>query len=266
MALTRAVKPPATRRRCQGCYRAKRFWLRCTDCGVERACTDYAASWRCAPCVRHRELLAGRVAGAAWRSGVEDDAGRALLYDAHLYEEPCVDAWVMPESAELCLLVLARLVLWRRYGVLAGLVRGAGAVSWSNGTKVVDTGKLIAHLEQLRAAAQWPPGREPVLLSGCRKAHVQAVQHGLDGLGWPASEYKRLVPLPLPLSEHGNTRGFKTQTFLAAPSTVDCALIRRCRRACSAACITVTACVPLDAVPVARQPSLDAFRRMLFTR
>jgi len=267
--LARPVKAPATRRRCDACFRAKRFWLQCADCGRARGCRHYAAAllgpprWLCAVCWRHRELFQGRIAPVAWRSGLEGDPERIALYDAHLLETRYVDGWIVPESSEWCLLCLARLILFRRFGFLAGLVHGAGATRWSNGTKIVDTDALAQHLEDLRAGGKWPGGSEPVLLSGCKVSHATAVARKLQrDMGWPAAQRNRLVPLPRPLSEHGGTRGFRLAAFLVAPRSTDCELVRRCKRVLQVAQLQNGVATSLTAA----HPQLAAFRRMLFTR
>ena len=40
------VKPPATERRCEACYRSKTFWLQCQHCGQDGKCT---AAGTCRP-------------------------------------------------------------------------------------------------------------------------------------------------------------------------------------------------------------------------
>ena len=191
------------------------------------------------------------------------EEARIALYDAHLAETRYVDCWVVPESSEWCLLTLARLVLFRRFGVLAGLVHGAGASRWSNGVKTVDADALAQHLDALRGGGKWPGGPEPVLLSGCKMTHVAKIVRQLrDDMHWPETQLARIVPLPLPLSEHGTTRTFRLGQFLSAPTTVDCELIRRCRAACRAAQLNLRVTVHLTAA----NPSVAALRRMLFTR
>lgn len=259
--LERAVVAPATRRRCQPCYRAGRFWLACEECGNTGACTKHDGEWLCVSCGRYCELRAGK---SIWRSGYETNESRLALYDEHLSQDltRLIDFWVSPESSEPCLLTLARLIFWRRWSTLVGLVRGAGATSWSNGKKAVSTSALVAHFAALRTNGEWPGGREAVLVSGVKPQHVTALKRALrEEHGWPLAQCARLVALQLPLSERfpGAKRGFSLKGFLSQPRAADCPLIQRCKKAMTAAWITYGTPRALDAAGV----SDDAFRRML---
>jgi hypothetical protein len=181
-----------------------------------------------------------------------------------LDEHDDVDFWIVPESSEYCLLTVARLLLFRRWGVNAGLVRGAGAASWSHGTKRVDVHALAEHLDWLRQNSKWPRSSHPhasVLLSCTTPAQVKSVKRQLRLKGWLHTQLARLESLPFTLSEQGTTAGFCLERFLQAPSTEPvCELTRRCKKAIQTAHISHGGVCALSHP----HPVAGAFRRMLF--
>jgi hypothetical protein len=272
----RQLNGNAIPRRCKRCGAKRRFWTACLDCGTVRCCTDLqgdGAAIVCARCARIRDLALGKVAGVTWRGAVKvSETEREALYDLHLQEFWDVDFWVAPESGELCLLTQARLILFRRWGMNVGLVRGAGAATWSNGRKSVNLAALAEHLEALRQAGRWPEAtsaREPVLLSCTTAAQVKQVVLKLRAMGWTLAQLARLAAMPFSLSEQGATAGFDFRLFMQAPTTAPgCEQTRRCKRAVGIAANAIKGDGLLDGAgvfPLSHPSSAAAaFRRMLF--
>ena len=235
--------------------------MACDDCGETGACTKHGGAWWCASCARFSELRSGK---AVWRSGYETNESRLALYDEHLSPDltRLIDFWVSPESSEPCLLTLARLIFWRRWSTLVGLVRGAGATTWAHGKKSVSVPALVGHFAALRTNGEWPGGNEAVLVSGVKPQHVRALKLALrEEHGWPLAQCARLVSFARPVSERfrGATRGFRLKSFMSTPQSVDCPLVERCKKAMVAAHIGHGVPRQLGAAG----PSDDAFRRMI---
>ena len=257
--------PPATGRagRCQYCYRQKRRWRTCAGCGQEAACraAESAEEWRCGRCQAVLALESG-LASRSWGRHIAD--GDALaLYDAHLDEWPLVEVWLVPTGKKPCLLAWARLLLWRRWGMLAGLVPGADALKWSHGLRQRNPAALALHFCQLRDAGHWPRGTAPVLLTGWRPGDVVAVRERLGEAGFPQEEADRLRGVPFSLSENGAIKGLRLAGFVSAPSRpcwTSCDLFQHCRSARVAASSPGAGrCQLLSANSAAG----GAFRRML---
>lgn len=267
-ALCSACKrlPPAAGRagRCQYCYRKKRRWRTCAGCGQEAACRaeESAEEWRCGRCEATMALESGLACRSWGRHTADEDA--LGLYDAHLEEWLLVEVWLVPTGKKPCLLAWARLLLWRRWGVLAGLVRGAAkALTWSHGVRQRDPAALALHFRQLRDAGHWPRGTAPVLLTGWRPGDVAAVRERLGEVGFAQHEVDRLRGLPFSLSEHGAIGGLRLAGFVSAPSRpcwTSCDLFKRCRSARVAASSPGAGTCQLIS---ANSAAGGAFRRML---
>jgi len=210
----------------------------------------------------------------SWRATAGEQPtqdARLALYAAHLWDWALVDVWIVPiwgRHGNLCLLILARLVLWRRWAALAGLVLPLfKGVHWSNNARRIEHAKIAQHFCSLRARADWPRGTAPVLLLGCAAADTALISTALQDRGWSTEEAARLRPLDCSLSEHGATAGLRLSGFLAAPSRAEWALVdlvRRCQRARVAA---GPACGRGRCAPLGEPtPAGAAFRRMLFAR
>jgi hypothetical protein len=175
-----------------------------------------------------------------------------------------VDVWLIPLTP-WCVLILFRIILWRRFGILAGLLEGTPTAAhvWSHGIRRADVAALIEHLVALWVAAEWPHGSAPILLSGTDEDNVQKVRAALADRGANAEQCSRLKAFNATFSERGATKGFVTTDFLRAPTQprfADCTIVRRARAALAAAGVPQNRTCKLDADNSAGA----AFRRMLF--
>ena len=218
-------------RRCNTCYRLGREWRECSHCAVAAACRKRGANWFCQACLRVQDLNSGIVVGTR---GLEAVAGIRALIALHLVLRVHVDLWIMALTPDCCL-VLVRIVFWRRFGVLAGLVPGAPARTFriSHGTRRFDASRLARHIRNLWGSGRWPRGVAPILVTGCTRAGLEDIVQRLSS-SLPLGQLGRLAPCPFTLSEHGSTGGFRLQAFLRAPTTPamqSCVLLRRVRAA-----------------------------------
>lgn len=159
-------------------------------------------------------LADGRVGQT--RIGAAGEAGPQLAL-LHLADAVLIDVWILALTPE-CLLILIRVVLWRRFGCLAGLVMAANVQVWSHGVRTLDLVALADHLAGLFRQGQLPPGGAPVLVTGTTRDDIDAVVGLLAQREVPFAERARLRPVPCTLSERGATKGFKLREFLTAPS------------------------------------------------
>ena len=298
---------PENEKRCNSCYQAARrkgsglpLWMHCPDCGVgPQACFPAAAEssgsdaesdtgadsgdsetessaepdqeppdWRCARCTVITDLaLAPQDVKRVWSNVPLAQA--LALYTAHIEAWISVDAWIVPSPRgdKRCLLIYARLVFWRRWGMLAGLVQGVtGAVRWCHGRRVVTHATMVTHLCALCDEGAWPRGNAPVLLTGWPGAELAPLRVLLVQSGFSQREAARLRALPYSLSERqrGVTKGLKLKAFLGAPSRPcwqECPLVRQCRMARAALGLPGGgACTSL----AADTEKGRAFRRLLF--
>jgi len=194
-------------------------------------------------------------------------ADKAARLSRHLAHWARVDLWLLPRK-RWCPLEAARLYLWRRYSLIAGVLLGPPdrVHSRSNGSPVVDGDALADHIAELIVDAGWPKGHAPIVVTGTREADLAhsrvAVGIASEALGLPggaAVQDPRLRPFPASLSEwRATTAGWRDAVAQNAVTAPQCLLPLRVRDALGAAGIAVTG------RPTARldQPGLrgDAFR------
>ena len=167
----------------------------CSSCGAPGRCRpDATGVYLCEACARIKGLEAGRVV-RGWPGPTP--AAHSELLRLHLAATEHVQVYLVPQGPS-CLLVLARVILWRKFGVIAGLLPGppAGTHWYSNGARVTDAARLAAHVHATQTAAppRWPLGTAPVLVTGCRQPLA---------LTLPGPELDRVRFFKDTLSEHG---------------------------------------------------------------
>lgn len=109
-------------RECTGCARGpcRCFPLPDSDDSDDSGSESDAFAWLCTDCRRVDDLRRGVLAiSRLGATQVQVDAFLAL----HLCEHVHVDIWIVPITPR-CILILIRVILWRRFGVLAGVVLG----------------------------------------------------------------------------------------------------------------------------------------------
>ena len=188
-----------------------------------------------------------------------DARALATMHLAHVVH---VEVWVIALQKP-CFLLLFRLIIWRRFGLLVGLMIGppSGVHTYSHGRRVLNHGALARHLETLRQQGHWPRGRAPVLLTGCSSADLQQVLMHTASL--PLAQRRRLTAYPHTVSERGATAGLPLQRFLKAPSSPALqrsVALRRARAALAAAHVAPRGVRALSESTAQG----DAFRDMLF--
>ena len=219
--------------RCRNCYQMGRELRDCNRCGEEKSCRRRGVTWYCQACLRVEDLMSGVVTSTRRFSGVDF----VTLVSLHLTMRTRIDLWIIALTPE-CWLILVRIIFWRRFGILAGLLPGApaGTYRFSHGARALDARKLANHIANLRRTDRWPRESAPIILTGCSRQGLQEVIGLLPDL--PLGQRNRLAACPFTLSEHSSNSGFNLQRFLRAPSTPDlqsCLLMRRARAALSAA-------------------------------
>ena len=193
-------------------------------------------AWRCGPCSRTCDLARGVLDTTRLFYRPTALALHTLL-DKHLSGWQQIDIWIVPLTP-WCLLVLFRVVLWRKHGLIAGLLRGPEeAHAFRDGKRVTDAAKLSAHLGALRNAAprRWPRGNAPILVTGT-KGTVD-----LDLTGLPRGQRNRVRTLGSTLSQQRATKGFNREGFLANPTDArweGCLIVQRTADAIAAAGVT----------------------------
>jgi len=233
--------------RCQQCYLHTRQWRACEGCGEDGCCQRAAPPrprWLCPACGAE----AGRgSADVAIASDGATPGQLSLLVDWHLREAPSVATiWLVP-CTNRCSLVLARLVLWRRWGCFAGLLRGppAGVLTRGggrHGRKCRPT-PYGSWLQQLRTSGGWPAGDAPILLTGVRQEHLEDIRSAAQLASWAPGglqmdfPVERLCVWSRSLSRNvpGVLEGWCLADFLANPLAHSCEFVLRAGLALDAA-------------------------------
>ncbi len=143
-----------------------------------------------------------------------------LHYELRQY----VQLWIMPLT-KWCPLLMLRFILWRRWGVLAGILPGppTGVFTRSQGVRQCNAVQLALHFRDLVAAGQlWPAGNARVVVTGTRAADLALAIHEL-----PPWDRQRLVPFLETLSELRTTANWSRHDFNQAPLTHTCTLVAR---------------------------------------
>lgn len=253
----------AGEKRCSACAKAAAkakttlpAWCVCSSCGGGPVrCIEGA----CVACRRVSALEHGGIGST--RLGAERGDVEALA-GLHLADWSYVTVWILALTPE-CLLILIRLVLWCKFGCLAGLFLAVDVQSWSHGVRTLNLVLLADHLHGVFVQGKWPPGNAPVLVTGIAQSDLGALVALMAQRGVPVAARLRLRALPCSLSERGATKGFRTKAFVAAPSRVewrDKKIVQRAKLAHDAAgrpggrCRKITEATDEGA----------AFRRLLF--
>jgi len=168
-------------------------------------------------------------------------AARADYLQLHNLLRARVHLWVVPRTA-WCPLFMARFVLWRRWGVVVGLLVGPqeGAHVARAGQRLCDAEELASYFRQLCNPAAplgsiWPAGDQPILVTGTTDpdlVQARAEVEAAEGL----AQSLRLRSYRSTLSERTATEGWSRLAFNQDPlGTPECTLVRRAREALQAA-------------------------------
>ena len=208
------------RYRCRTCHDEKAIWQGCSL----GWCKNKNQAARCVPL----PALAGRDPSTAAQAAVGKLACPACVWahkcttlsclpGCHALEETrhpaeamsavhlmavlhvWVEVWILPRG-DRCLLYWVRVVLWRCWGVFAGVLRGhrqTDAASAGRSRRIIQ-----AHVSALKAAGEWPPGDAPVVVLGAGDRDLPRRVRGLK----PA-EHARLKGFKKTLSRQSNSRG-----------------------------------------------------------
>ena len=158
----------------------------------------------------------------------------ARYYELHLSLHAHVQIWLVPMTP-WCPLLMARLVLWRRYGIVAALLPGppAGVFHRSNGIHECDRDRLADHVRNLANHgyhSQLWPRTGKIVFTGCSAYEMVPVKMAIPNY----DSTDRLVPFPHSLSERRSTTRWRRNLFLANPdSNADfhqCILTQRCHQ------------------------------------
>ena len=206
------------RRRCKKCHAAKAVW-QCCSLGWCRPQHQLAS------CVPLRVVPLGR-AGAAMQAAVgklacpacvfaylantlrilpakhpleRTSAPAALMCHVHLtIVHVEVHIWVLPKR-DRCIFYIARIILWRRFGVFLGVLPGP---SGCNGQRAA----IGRHITKLKRQNLWPRTDVPVVVLGVEDRRLPRVQaltaqerarlkgfknsltrkNTMEGIDWPA--------------------------------------------------------------------------------
>ena len=244
--------------RCSACKKARRARQWCVDCHLPLCCRPYPVvnEWRCLLCSDKRILLDGSLPKKHTHKWDPLDIRDYLVVHAELGRPAVlpgpVDFWIVP-SKPSCFYLMARLIFWRRFGVVVGLLPGPpeGTCRWLNGIWNVNRIELGLHFRELcdpggffGGQAGWPRANTPILVVGATQLDLNACLPEFHwGFGNPAGnlEHARLVAFPqaTSLSEHGTTADWRRQAFHNNPHSAhppyggghNCELTARCRLA-----------------------------------
>ena len=178
---------PGGRRRCDTCDRLNARWQVCdlAGCALRRIPQQPA---RCQPVValphpRRASALAGAVGFYAcfvcffankctlagklpFHNALERTRNPSvLLAPVHLQLQVHIDLWLMP-CRDRCIYHIARIILWRLFGVVAGILSGGG-----HGSRSVVARKVNA----LKGAGEWPQTDAPVVFVGITPSSVSSM-------------------------------------------------------------------------------------------
>ena len=223
----------------------------CGRCGLEQKCTKApgAAQWHCASgaCAAltalRRDTLPPKLTSPL--TTAQKRAKHLALLEIHYGWRTRVDLWIVPMSPWCCLLT-TRLILWRRFNVIAAVLLGPPKKTFqpSAGQRAADRAALAFHFRDLVQNSTtfqfWPAGSTPVLVTGTTDADL-----GLAKLQLPVPDRTRLKAYPRSLSEWMTTEGWSKKGFNQDP-TLECVLTLRAK----------------DALQAAGMPSANAHRRL----
>ena len=207
--------PCGDRYRCFNCHDAKALWQTCSL----GWCKFKSQPARCKPLPAH----AGRTPSTAAQAAVGQHACPACRFahkcttlstlpGTHALEKTSrpaeamsvvhllvgfvfihVEIWIVPWD-DWCLLYWVRVVLWRCWGVFAGVLRGPRKTEAKCRRRL-----LQEHVKTLKAAEHWPRGDAPVVFTGAKdrdlafklkpkdRARVQGFEKTLSRMGGNAS-------------------------------------------------------------------------------
>ena len=226
----RLAYPLGDRYRCWTCHDAKAVWQGCSL----GWCTNKNQAARCVPL----PALAGRDPSTAAQAAVGKLACPACVWahecttlsrlpGCHALEETghpaeamsavhlmagllvWVEVWILPRGSR-CILYWVRIVLWRCWGVFAGVLRGhrrTDAASAGNPRRII-----AEHVSALKAAGDWPPGHAPVVVLGAEDRDLPRRVRGLR-----PEEHARLKGFAETLSRQRNTRGMNWELLNLNP-------------------------------------------------
>ena len=229
-------------RRCQRCHRSSSLWQTCEIGWCELRAT--ATQARCVPL----RAVAGLPASPARQAAIGKYACPACVF-AHIctlhsimpYRHPLEDTnnpaellaathfailrnevhlWIMPKR-DRCTYYAARVILWRRFGVLVGILPGM-----KNSNAYNNNAAIARHINRLKNANRWPVSDTKVVLVGVKRTAVPVVQ------SLSPQQRRRLHGFPKSLTRSSyNLRGMNWDAFNRAPAAADHAsvpLVRIC--------------------------------------
>ena len=224
-------------RRCKACANKPAMERRtCARCATDCCCTKRGGDWACVACGEAAILRSGRVPPK--RTVPLSLVAQRGHLEMHYTMRFHVDLWVVPLSP-WCPLLMLRLVLWRRFGIVAGILVGPPVCTfpWSAGVRGCDREELALHFRELftvQPGAARPlcsTGTTPILVTGCVDADLAESR-----LEVPLADRARLKAYKDSLSERMSTRGWSRHSFNLDPAgTPECTLVRRARGALQAA-------------------------------
>ena len=141
----------------------------CANCHAPRKCAQLGAAWLCPFCQDKVHLQNGQL--PCKRTTSLSQQARADYLETHLAVRAYVDVWLVPLSP-WCDLLMARLVMWRRYGAVAGLLVGppASVFPRRHGRRFCDRAGLARYFRELctpaAGAGIFPAGSAPLVVTG----------------------------------------------------------------------------------------------------
>ena len=248
--------------RCEACYRKDRTRGKCVVCKKRNEfCVMRKDRLRCfRKCHHHLELLRGRIGEHDFDNC--DEADVAELVDRNIENAPGVHLWVMPTSGYACTLVRARLISFRSFGRLMGLLRGPSAELRTYGAygERFQAGRLADHLATAMAGF-WPTGNAPIVLTGVSDAELTLVKLALQQRGADPDELARFRAYNGSLSKLRVPGAFNANEYIASPANYDGhAHVANVRRS-----LDVAGVAPRDPEPLTggqASLALRRFRRM----
>ena len=220
--------PPGLGPRCDSCQRRSAIWQTCTLGGCEDRYTIPPTQARCEP-VQDIDARRRRDAGPSPPGGTyacpacifgntctfaavlpyHHVGTPKQLQPVHLRMMGEIHLWLMP-IRDRCTYYFARVVLWRRFAVLAGIIAGGGD------TNCQAAGRAISRMKQ---NGQWPCTDAKVVLVGHDPNKVRRMtrpnSRALPQL--TAQEKGRIHGCPGTLSRQFNIGGLKFEDFQLDP-------------------------------------------------
>jgi hypothetical protein len=211
----------------------------CDRCATEHCCAKCGAEWVCSCCGDAETLR--RDEHPPKRTTALSTPEKVAFLELHQALHASVDVWIVPRS-RWCQLQMARLLLWRRYGLLAALLAGPPPAAYYRvgDARHVDGDVLADHFAELHQAGGWPPGSAPILVTGTVEADLADSRDTLrvmeQAMLLPVGEAARLRPYKPSLSEWMATAAGWRDAVVSDPMTAPpCVLAVRVRDALSAA-------------------------------